>query len=94
MKYIVVCDTNIYISSFISAAGVPDEVLTLGRKKEIEVAISPAIKSEIEKVLRNKLLLQEPSLRMLLKEIENFTRLVKPKIPVSLIKAKDSDNRI
>ena len=94
MKYIVVCDTNIYISAFVSAAGVPDEVLTLARRKEIEVAISPVIKLEIEKVLRDKLLLQESSLHALLREIGNFTRLVKPKVRISLIKEKDSDNRI
>lgn len=40
------------------------------------------------------MLLQEPSLHVLLGEIGNFTRLVKPKVQISLIKEKDSDNRI
>lgn len=94
MGCIIVCDTNIYISSLISASGPPDEVITLARRKEIEVAISLPILSEIEKVLRDKLLVPQTTTYRVIAEIKNFSTVVDPKVSLLVIREKDSDNRI
>lgn len=51
---IVVFDANIYLSAFISGRGVPNELVRQYwmEARAFEVATSPAIHSEIERVLR------------------------------------------
>jgi len=91
---IIVCDTNIYISSLISAAGPPDEVLAMGRDRKIIIAISAEIISEIRKVLVHKLLMEERAVSGITDEIRRFTWLVKPDIRLNVIKSVPADNRI
>ena len=90
----VVCDTNVYISSLITSAGPPDEVLSLGRSRKIVIAISSPIISEIGRVLRGKLLVEKKIVEGILQEIRKFTHDVEPQISVNLIKEKTADNRI
>jgi len=89
-----VCDTNVYISSLISSAGPPDEVLALGRTGRMAIAISQPIITEIKRVLCHKLLVEKNVINGVIKEISRFTLTVKPEKSVSVIKTNEADNRI
>ena len=89
-----VCDTNVYISSLISASGPTDEVLALGRAGKMTIAISRPIVTEIRRVLEQKLLVEKNVIDGVIKEISRFTLTVKPEKSVSVIKTNEADNRI
>lgn len=90
----VVCDTNIYISSLISTAGPPDEVLALGRTKKIAIAISQSIVNEIKKVLQYKLFVEKDVIDGIIEELHRFTFTVEPEESICVIKTREADNRI
>jgi len=90
----VVCDTNVYISSLISSAGPPDEVLALGRTGRMTIAISQPIITEINRILNHKLLVEQNVINGVIEEIRRFALTVKPERTVSVIKTNEADNRI
>jgi len=89
-----VCDTNVYISSLISSAGPPDEVLALGRTRRMAIAISQPIITEIKRVLSHKLLVEQNVINGVIEEICRFTLMVKPERIVRVIRTDEADNRI
>ena len=48
---IVVLDTNIYISAVLFPASKPGQILQAWQRRELELAVSPAILGEIKRVL-------------------------------------------
>ena len=89
----VVADTNIYISA-LNFAGIPDEILSLARKGEIELFISPFILQEIEEVLLDKFEWTTERFKKAVADIKKFTQIVYPKETLLIIKEDEDDNRI
>jgi len=89
----VVIDTNVFISG-LNFAGKPNEVLELFIKGEIEVYISPFILKELERILRKKFEWNEKQLQKILNKIKKKAVIVQAETKISIIKAKEDDNRI
>lgn len=89
----VVIDTNVFISG-LNFAGKPNEVLELFIKGEIEVYISPFILKELERILRKKFEWNEKQLQKILDKIKKKAVIVQVETKISIIKAKEDDNRI
>ena len=89
----VVIDTNVFISG-LNFAGKPNEVLELFIKGEIEVYISPFILKELEEILRKKFEWNEKQLQKILDKIKKKAVIVQAETKISIIKAKEDDNRI
>ena len=81
----IVADTNIYISA-LNFSGKADEVLALGR--------AGAILDEIGGVLARKFRWSATRVREARAAIGDFTVLVHPREPVSVVREDEADNRI
>jgi len=81
----IVADTNIYISA-LNFSGMADEVLALGR--------AGAILDEIGGVLARKFRWSATRVREARAAIGDFTVLVHPREPVSVVRGDEADNRI
>ena len=92
-KVRVVIDTNVYISG-LTFTGKPNEVLELMIKEKIEVYISPFILGEIETILKKTFGWDEEQVKKALNQIKRKATQIRPKDKVSIVKQKDSDNRI
>jgi uncharacterized protein len=90
----VVIDTNIYLSGLLFSDSFPDRVLKLAKSSKIQVFTSPFILSEIKKNLINKFDFSEASAEPMILEILKFTKAIAPQNKISIIKEKESDNRI
>ena len=89
----VVIDTNVFVSG-LNFRGRPREVLDLARRKEIEVYISLFILKELERVLEEDFGWSKEQLEGTIERIKGETTETQPKTKISVIKKKDSDNRI
>jgi len=81
----IVADTNIYISA-LNFSGMADEVLALGR--------AGPILDEIGGVLARKFRWSATRVREARAAIGDFTVLVHPREPVSVVREDEADNRI
>ncbi|OFZ37384.1 MAG: putative toxin-antitoxin system toxin component, PIN family [Bdellovibrionales bacterium RIFOXYD12_FULL_39_22] len=94
MKIRAVIDTNVIISALLFG-GLPEKVLSLVISKKIELILSPSIRDEIERVLLDpKFSLSTKEVSILLSAIDKVATFVLPSEKITLIKRKDSDNRI
>ena len=94
MKIRAVIDTNVIISALLFG-GLPEKVLSLVISKKIELILSPSIRDEIERVLLDpKFSLSTKEVSILLSAIDKVTTFVLPSEKITIIKRKDSDNRI
>ncbi|OFZ71520.1 MAG: putative toxin-antitoxin system toxin component, PIN family [Bdellovibrionales bacterium RIFOXYC2_FULL_39_8] len=94
MKIRAVIDTNVIISALLFG-GLPEKVLGLVISKKIELILSPSIRDEIERVLLDpKFSLSTKEVSILLSAIDKVTTFVLPSEKITIIKRKDSDNRI
>jgi putative PIN family toxin of toxin-antitoxin system len=89
----IVADTNIYVSA-LNFGGVPDQVLSLARRGRIEMFTSRQILDEIDDVLRGKFAWPPALAREALTTIGEFAKLVRPHVPVSVVKKDEPDNRV
>jgi len=89
----VIIDTNVFISG-LNFSGNPGEILKLFRMGEIQVYISPFILKEIKKILFGKFKWSERKTDKAISLIKRRAYLIKPKKSLSIVKKKDSDNRI
>ena len=89
----VVADTNVYISAILFG-GNPEEVLTLARRGEIRLFISPDIFAEVTRVLRKRFQWNNAQIVSLEQALRGLTELVIPKERVAWIDADEADNRI
>ncbi len=90
----VVLDTNIYLSGLIFPGSAPEEVLNLGRKRQILVYISPFILSEIKNILISKFDYSDDYAKKLTDEVLKFTVLIQPITKINIIKENKDDNHI
>lgn len=89
----VVADTNVYISA-LNFAGTADEVLALGRSRQVLLCISPAILAELEGVLMRKFSWSARMAREAVALIGTFTHPVEPQEQVDAVREDEDDNRI
>jgi putative PIN family toxin of toxin-antitoxin system len=89
----VVIDTNVFVSG-LNFKGTPREVLDLIWKKKIEVYISPFIIEELRDTLLEDFAWDNEEVKEVIERIKDQTIQVQPSLVVSVIKGKDSDNRI
>lgn len=89
----VVLDTNVIISALLFG-GIPGKILSLANKNVIKLLISPFIFNEIAQVLQKRFNWDEEKIMDALSAIEEVATVIEPKTKLSIIKQKDSDNRI
>ncbi len=90
----VVLDTNVLISALAFPGSKPDQLLSRIRRGEIELFISPFILSELDRVLREKFHLSKKEAETRVRAIRTMAHLVQPAERISVVTAKDDDNRI
>lgn len=90
----VVLDTNVLISALAFPGSKPDEILSLVRRRRLELFVSPFIISELQHVLMVKFHFGTREARVRTKAIQSLARVVEPTEHICLITAKDDDNRI
>ena len=90
---IVVLDANVFMSAMISPQGTPAEILRLWEQAAFDVAISPAILREIDRVIHYPKI--QKKYNLVEKDIEAFFRLIDSAavlvIPAEMIDAVDQD---
>ena len=91
-KYIVVCDTNVFISA-IFWHGKSYNLMKQAIKQEIIVFISSHIIDEIRRVLARDFDLKNQEIEDIIDSIVYFTHIIEPKEKVNII-TDDADNRI
>ena len=90
----VVADTNVLISG-IFWDGNESDVLKRFKTEDIMNLISPDIVEEFEGVLsRRKFELTEEEIDSAIGEVLSFSKVIRPKIELNVIKQDPSDNRI
>lgn len=89
----VVIDTNVFVSG-LTFKGKPREVLDLLWRGDIEALIPPFILRELELTLKKDFGWEKDQIEHTIEIINSKTILVHPKKKISIIKAKDDDNRI
>lgn len=86
----IVLDTNVLISALAFPGSKPDQLLARVRRGEIDLFISPFILS----VLREKFRLAAKEADARVRAIRAIAHLVDPTERVTVVTAKDDDNRI
>jgi putative PIN family toxin of toxin-antitoxin system len=88
-----VADTNVYVSA-LHFGGLADEVLSLARRGEIALFISPQILDEIQGVLIAKFRWSTSKVREAIGSIEESALLVHPAERIAEIEEDEPDNRV
>jgi len=95
---IIVLDTNIIVSALLSPHGPPAEIIKLWEADRLEVATSPPLLAELERVLaypRVREHFADPrSVTALLKRFWMVATLVEPETPFDVIDRDPPDNRV
>lgn len=90
----VVCDTNVLLSML----GLPGRRLEALRKivfrENVELFLSEFILEELSRNLKHKVGLSEEEVQSIIKPLRGRAQIVSPKERVSVIREKESDNRI
>ncbi|NCP16247.1 putative toxin-antitoxin system toxin component, PIN family [bacterium] len=89
----VVFDTNVYISAALHGHEA-ETVLELASAHRIILLTSPAILSELEEKVRNKLGWSQERVTLFLKIIRDIVEIVEPQITLQVVEADEDDNRI
>jgi putative PIN family toxin of toxin-antitoxin system len=90
----VVLDTNIYISAFSNASGIPFQIWQHAIKRRYILLISPAIIRELADVLRTDFSWSEPEILSQLKLLARTARVINPRHSINIITDDPDDNRI
>ena len=89
----VVIDTNVFISAFYLPESKPADVVLLARRKTILNLISLQMLEEVERIIKKKLLWDNPKTQSAVRRIKEFSEEVHPQERLAVI-ADDPDNRI
>ena len=90
----VVFDTNVYISAILTA-GTPRVVVSESfRREEIEILVSEAILTEIERILRLKIRRPLWDIITILIAIRQNSTLISPESELLVVTEDEADNRI
>lgn len=90
----IVLDTNVLISALAFPGSKPDQILSRIRRGEAELFTSPFILAELDRILREKFGFSERETTVRVRFIRSLARLVEPTARISVVTAKDDDNRI
>lgn len=90
----VVLDTNVLLSALAFPGGKPDHVLQRVRRGEVELFLSAFILAELERILRDKFRFTKRQTDERVAAIRRMATLVDPAERITLVTAKDDDNRI
>jgi putative PIN family toxin of toxin-antitoxin system len=90
----VVLDTNVLLSALAFPGSKPDQVVQRVRRGEVELFLSPFILTELERILRNKFRFTKRQTDERLAVIRRMATLVDPTERITVVAAKDDDNRI
>jgi len=88
----ITLDTNIIISAM-GFGGKPREILQLALHKKLTTVTSPTLLAEFEDVIAKKFPRLEKDFWRINKQIKKTFKIVKPKIPVNVVK-DEADNRV
>jgi putative PIN family toxin of toxin-antitoxin system len=89
----VVLDTNVYISAVLHGREA-ETVLELASAHRLILLTSPAILSELEEKVRNKLGWTQERAELLLRAIQGITEVIEPQITLKVVTEDDDDNRV
>ncbi len=89
----VVLDTNVIVSA-LHFGGNPGKLLDLANEGAIKLLISPFIFDETANVLQKQFGWNKEKIESALLAIQEISTLIHPSNKISVIKEKDSDNRI
>lgn len=91
----VVIDTNVVISAFLKTGSNPALIISLILENKIKLCLSKKIFSEYKGVLsRNKFNhLDKTNVKSLLSRLKKKSLLIKPSIPIDIIKDDPADNK-
>lgn len=89
----VVLDTNVLISA-LAFHGETKKIMELAEEKQFQLFLSPFILKELHKNLMGKAGLSAEDTTALLAHVKEQSTFVEPDSKVSVIRAKESDNRI
>ncbi len=89
----VVFDTNVYISAALHGREA-ETTLELASAHRIILLTSPAILSELEEKVRNRLGWSQERAEFFLGIIRDFAEIVEPQVVLQVIAEDDDDNRI
>ena len=89
-----VWDTNVLIWATHFPGSPPDEVIKLAREGFAELAISPEILSEFERVLKKKFGASKEDIKETTESIKDIAIIVKPIEKIDVIKRDPTDNKI
>jgi putative PIN family toxin of toxin-antitoxin system len=90
----VVLDTNVLLSALAFPGSKPDQVLQRVRRGEVELFLSRFILAEFERILRDKFRFTKRQADERVAAIRRMATLVEPTDRITLVTAKDDDNRI
>lgn len=90
----IVLDTNVLISALAFPSSKPDHILSRIRRGEIELHTSAFILAELDRILREKFGFSARETITRVRLIRSLARLVIPTERISVVTAKDDDNRI
>lgn len=96
---IVVLDTNVIISSLLSAKGAPAKIIGRWEAGDFDVAISPPLINELKRVLtydrvRRYLKFSDEEIDLFLKRFSTTAIMVDPHKTVDVIEADPDDDRV
>jgi putative PIN family toxin of toxin-antitoxin system len=89
----IVLDTNVYISAALRG-GLAETALNLAAAGRLEVVTSPAILSELEEKLRDKLRWESHQVETFLSAVRGISTLVQPEVSLAVVADDEDDNRI
>ena len=90
----VVLDTNVLVSALAFPGSKPDQVLALVRRNTLQLFVSPFILSELDRVLRVKFKFGVRQAAERVAFIRSIATVIVPSESVSVVTAKQDDNRI
>lgn len=89
----ITADSNEYISA-LNFGGKPQQILELARAGKIELAISNAIITELQRILFNKFRWSKPDVDDAVEQILAFAQYVRPDMKFDAVPTDPDDNRV
>ena len=72
----------------------PRQILGMGRRRELDIWLSPFIVLEVEKIFRYKTAFSSGKMQEIIRDLRGIVTLIEPQIHIQVIQRKPSDNRI
>jgi len=89
----IVFDSNVYVSALLFK-GIPGKVLNMAIRNEIILITSDEITTETVRILKKKFKWPDHNIDKFIRRLSAISENIKPRIKLSIVKEKESDNRI